>query len=69
MPIDLFITPSYGCFYRHSREELAMRSIAGALASWKEQARSSGIRERGIAMMDDSIGPRLEAVTAAARTV
>lgn len=42
-----------------------MSDIAASLARWRERARSNRIPEREIAMMAESIGPRLEAVARA----
>ncbi len=52
-----------------SREQACNRigRISSALAGWQETARSNGISKHEIAMMGESIGPRLEAVTAAGR--
>ena len=48
----------------HARNR--MQAVAAALATWKERARSNGIREREVAMMAESIETRVESVTAAA---
>ena len=44
-----------------------MSEIAASLAHWRERARANRILEREIAMMADSIGPRLEAVARGGR--
>lgn len=53
-----------GLTSEHARSR--MRAVATVFATWKERARSNGIREGEIAMMAESIEARLEAVTAAA---
>lgn len=55
------------CSLNVEQARARMRGVATALATWKEQARSNGIREREIAMMTDSIEPRLEALADASR--
>lgn len=47
-----------------ARERMAR--VAGAVAGWRGAARNTGVREREITMMAESIEPRLEAVHAAA---
>jgi serine/threonine-protein kinase HipA len=54
------------CGLTSDQARARMRTILEAFATWKERARSAGIREREIAMMADSIDARLAAVTATA---
>lgn len=39
-----------------------MSRVAGAVSTWKDVARRNGLPEREIRLMDESIGPRVEAV-------
>jgi len=48
-----------------ARERIAR--VAGAVTGWRDAARRNGVREQEIAMMADSIVPRLDAVIATAR--
>ena len=66
--VDALLAFAEECGLTPDRARARMRSIATALGTWKEQARSNGIREREIAMMADSIEPRLEAVTGISTT-
>lgn len=51
----------------HARKR--MSNLTEALAEWRHAARKNNIREHEIAMMAESIQPRLEAVTARAEAI
>jgi serine/threonine-protein kinase HipA len=54
-----------GLTVAHARER--MERVVGAVTGWRDVARKNRITEREIAMMAESIDPRLEAVNKAAR--
>ncbi|WP_163544775.1 type II toxin-antitoxin system HipA family toxin [Occultella kanbiaonis] len=61
--VDALFAFAAECGLTPDQARARMRPIGTALATWKEQAHSNGIREREIAMMAESIEPRLQAVT------
>lgn len=63
---DALLDLAEECSLTSAQARARMRPIAEALRTWKERARSNGIREREITMMTGSIEPRLEAVIAVA---
>ncbi|MFE3455945.1 type II toxin-antitoxin system HipA family toxin [Nocardiopsis aegyptia] len=54
------------CSLTRAQARDRMSRVAGALTTWREQARTNGVHEQEITMMAESIQPRLEAVLAAA---
>ncbi|PSL00849.1 serine/threonine-protein kinase HipA [Murinocardiopsis flavida] len=63
---DALLAFAEECSLTASQARERMHRVAGALATWREQARTNGVREQEITMMAESIQQRLEAVLAAA---
>ncbi|ACZ29980.1 HipA domain protein [Xylanimonas cellulosilytica DSM 15894] len=66
--VDGLLALAEDCGLTTVRARERMGRVAGALTGWREQARGNRIGEREITMMAESIEPRLEAVSAGART-
>ncbi|OZM73653.1 phosphatidylinositol kinase [Amycolatopsis antarctica] len=66
--VDGLLALAEDCSLTVDQSRERMRGIASALIGWREQARKHRIGEREIAMMAESIDPRLEAVAKAGRT-
>lgn len=63
--VDGLLALAEECNLTTSQARERMRGIASALADWRGQARRNRIGEREIAMMAESIEPRLAAVARA----